>query len=99
MNSADDRVVVSDTSCFIALSRLNEFETLRRVFATVITTEEVAAEFREPLPEWIRVQPVRNRDVIIDLRRQIDLGEASAVALALERVTAFCCWTITAAGL
>ena len=46
-------LVVADTSCFILLDKIQEWGILQRVFQTVTTTEEIAFEFRKPLPDWV----------------------------------------------
>lgn len=50
----------------------------------MVTTPEIALEFEEPLPEWIKIQPVKDKKYQRFLETQIDTGEASAIALASE---------------
>jgi predicted nucleic acid-binding protein len=50
----------------------------------VIITPEIAKEFFGDLPEWISVQQVSDPYKTIALSRSLDLGESSAIALALE---------------
>ncbi len=78
------RAIISDTSCFIILTNIGELELLRRVYGQIITTPEIAAEFGEQLPEWVEIAEVKDkyRQTILEL--QIDKGESSAIALALE---------------
>ena len=79
-----NKVIISDTSCLIALSRIGQLDILFRTFGKVLITPIVANEFNEMLPEWIIVQKVKNSDRFDQLRLTIDPGEASAIALALE---------------
>ncbi|WP_350126926.1 hypothetical protein [Imperialibacter sp.] len=44
------KVVVSDTSCFIALTNINELDILQKLYEQVYSTQEVEAEFGEKLP-------------------------------------------------
>jgi predicted nucleic acid-binding protein len=76
--------IISDTSCLIILSNIGEIEILRSVFGSIVTTSEVADEFGQVLPEWIEIRSATDlyRQRILEL--QIDKGEASAIALAIE---------------
>lgn len=78
------KAIISDTSCFIILTNVGEIELLQKVYGQIITTPEIAAEFGEPLPEWVEIAEVKDkyRQTILEL--QIDKGESSAIALALE---------------
>jgi predicted nucleic acid-binding protein len=53
-------------------------------FAQTIITIEVKREFGEGLPDWIIVNQVQNAQMTTALKEQVDLGEASIIALALE---------------
>ncbi|HEY9000361.1 MAG TPA: DUF3368 domain-containing protein [Mucilaginibacter sp.] len=77
-------VVISDTSCLIILSNIQELDLLRAVYKDVVTTPDIVNEFGEILPDWIKIKsPIdRKRQEILEL--QVDKGEASAIALALE---------------
>jgi predicted nucleic acid-binding protein len=39
------RTIISDTSCLIVLSKINELELLYKVYGQIITTPEIAQEF------------------------------------------------------
>jgi predicted nucleic acid-binding protein len=52
------KVVISDTSCLIIFHKIGEMDLLRKVYDTVSTTPEVAHEFMERLPDWIKIQKV-----------------------------------------
>ena len=77
-------VVIADTSCFIALSRIDALDLLRQVYGTVKTTNAVAGEFGRPLPGWVTLADARDDLRYRTLALQVDRGEASAIALALE---------------
>ena len=49
-------------------------------------TDEIALEFSESLPEWVIIENVQNKKYQQLLDLYLDLGEASAIALALEKV-------------
>lgn len=78
------RTIISDTSCLIILTNIGELDLLRKVYGNVITTQEVSAEYGEYLPEWIEVRTVSDTNLQRVLEIQIDKGEASAIALAME---------------
>ena len=77
-------IVIADTSCLIALENINGLDLLWRLYRSVMITPEVAEEFGHPLPDWIVVQNVSDREKLVALNNVLDLGEASALALALE---------------
>lgn len=80
MNNA----IISDTSCLIALDRIGKLELLQKLFNTIITTPEVKYEFGKDLPTWILIREVNNNNKKKELQSIVDLGEASALALAIE---------------
>ena len=77
-------IIITDTSCLIALSKVNVLHLLRELYEHVIITEEIYAEFGEPLPEWIEIKQVTNKKYQQLLENNFDKGEASAIALAIE---------------
>ena len=76
--------IISDTSCFIILSKIDELDLLFKLYGKVITTSEVANEFGKTLPEWVEIKSPVDKSKQQILQIQIDIGEASAIALALE---------------
>lgn len=78
------KIVISDTSCLIILSNINELEILKLIYGEIITTVEISNEFGEPLPDWVKIKSPDNTLILNELKEQIDKGEASAIALALE---------------
>ena len=76
--------IISDASCFVLLSKIDSIELHKDVYGNVITTPEVEAEVRFTLPGWVTIQAAESRTMVNELALQVDLGEASAIALALE---------------
>jgi predicted nucleic acid-binding protein len=76
--------IISDTSCFIVLSKIGQLVLLQQIFGNIVTTPEIAAEFDEALPEWVEIISVKDEHKQHLLETQVDKGEASAMALALE---------------
>jgi predicted nucleic acid-binding protein len=79
-----DKVIISDTSCLIALTNTGNLDILRQVCQTVLITPEIAKEYGEDIPAWITVTPVRDHEKTRIIQKTLDPGESSAIALALE---------------
>lgn len=78
------KVIIADTSCFIVLSNIGELELLQRTYGFIITTIEVATEYGQPLPDWVEIKAAADKNLQQVLALQLDKGESSAVALAME---------------
>src|SRR4051794_3198218 len=78
------RTVIADSSCFIILYKIDELDLLQKVFSEVHTIVEIADEFGFPLPSWINIQLVKDQEQQKKLEREVDCGEASALALSFE---------------
>ena len=76
------KIVIADTSCFILLDNIGELELLKTLFGRVTTTSIIAQEFGASLPEWVEIKSVS--DTQFQFTLDVDAGEASAIALALE---------------
>jgi predicted nucleic acid-binding protein len=76
--------VIADASCFILLDKIDSLDILQKLFKTITTSVEVAKEFGKPLPEWVVVKEVQDKNFRTALFWEVDLGEASAIALAAE---------------
>jgi predicted nucleic acid-binding protein len=79
-----DKLIISDTSCLIALSKIKQLEVLRSLYNQIIITKEVLSEFGTPIPDWILIFEVKNTQQQTELEKRLDKGEASSIALALE---------------
>jgi len=77
-------IVIADTSCLISLTKIEAIHFLKELYAEVYVTEEVAFEFGETLPEWVLIRKVKDRTNQQILSTFLDIGEASAIALAFE---------------
>jgi predicted nucleic acid-binding protein len=76
--------IIADTSVLIIFDRIDRFDILKGVYQEIYTTPEVAGEFMKPLPEWIKIIPVKDEKYQAFLETQLDIGEASVIALATE---------------
>lgn len=78
------KIIISDTSCFIILAKIGKMDLLENVYGEIVTTVEIANEFGETLPSWVEIVSVKDKLRQQLLEMQIDKGESSAIALALE---------------
>ncbi|MCL2027460.1 MAG: DUF3368 domain-containing protein, partial [Bacteroidales bacterium] len=78
------RTIISDASCFIILSNVGEMDLLHQVYSEIVTTPEIADEYGKQLPDWVVISNAKNTTHQKVLELQIDKGESSAIALALE---------------
>jgi predicted nucleic acid-binding protein len=66
------------------LTNISELDLLQKVYGRITTTIEIVTEYGEPLPDWIEIESVKDNYRQQLLEMQVDTGEASAIALALE---------------
>lgn len=87
--------IVSNTSPLTNLAAIGSFELLRGLFGEIFIAEGVWTELnagghaypgsREVSEaSWVHIQKVNNRPLIATLQRDLDLGEAETLALALD---------------
>lgn len=90
--------VISNTSPILNLAIIEELSLLRDQFKVVLIPEAVLDELRVEgnLPGsqgvrnamkagWIRVVPVKQEPLVRALQRDLDKGEAEAIALAIQK--------------
>src|SRR5680860_487451 len=78
------KTIISDTSCFIVLVKIDVLYLLSEMYGIVFTTNVVVEEFGETLPDWVEILNSSDISQQKILELQIDKGEASCIALALE---------------
>ena len=78
-------VIIADASCLILLDKIGELRLLQMMYDRIVITKIVEDEFGMPLPEWISVQNPNDISKQHILEFSVDRGEASAIALALEK--------------
>ena len=76
--------IISDTSCLIILDNIGELDLLKKLFDTVTITPQIETEFGKMLPNWI-IKEQANKKLYTTISKTLDSGEASAIALALEK--------------
>lgn len=78
-------LIIADASCLIVLTKIGRLDLLRQLYGTATTTPIVADEYGLTLPTWIRLETATDAARQQLLAMLVDAGEASAIALALER--------------
>jgi predicted nucleic acid-binding protein len=77
-------VIISDSSCLIALTNAGHLDVLQLVYGRILTTSMVVQEFGYALPEWIDVRDPLDMQLVARFMDRVDAGEASAMVLAME---------------
>jgi predicted nucleic acid-binding protein len=77
-------VGVSNSSPLIVLGAAGRLDLLNAAFGAVLVSEEVAGEVRSLPTDLVSIRPVQDRLLLRAPAAQMDLGEASAIALACE---------------
>lgn len=86
-------VIVSDTSPVTSLIQIGRLELLNQVFGSVVIPEAVYHELCKvpnqqqviDAQNWLFVQKAADRNLVKKLETELDVGEAEAIALALEQ--------------
>ncbi len=88
-------IVVSDTSAIISLSAIDQLHLIEQLYGIVLIPAAVRNEIVAAGPTapgataaslaWIQTVAVSNRSLVSSLVGQLDIGEAEAVALAVEQ--------------
>ena len=79
-----DKIVISDTSCLILLTKIGKLDLLQKLYKSVYITPEIESEFNQIIPNFIEILEVKDKQKQMLLEFQIDKGEPSGIALALE---------------
>ena len=77
--------IISNTSCLIVLDNIGMLDILKDLYGKIVITRQVKEEFGKSVPEWIEVEDVNDKKYLELVKNFVDLGEASTIALAVER--------------
>lgn len=88
-------IVVSNTSPINNLAKIGQLDLIRQLYSAVIIPNGVYRELTLPefpvaganevqIFDWISVREVSDRSTVDALQTELDIGEAEAIALALE---------------
>jgi len=81
-------IIISDTSCLVLLDKIGRLELLKSCYSTVYITREIQTEYGNKLPTWVIVEQPKDASLQKTLEQVLDKGEASALALAIEKENA-----------
>ena len=74
-------LLVTDTTCLIALDRVGRLDFLPRLYGSVVAPPAVIQEFGQR-PAWLRQERLGDDAGVDALRAVLDAGEAEAIVLA-----------------
>jgi predicted nucleic acid-binding protein len=78
-------VIISDTSFLLVFTNARQLILLQELYQEVLVTSVIEAEYGLALPSWIRVVDPLDLERASRFSTMVDAGEASAIALAMER--------------
>ena len=78
-------IIISDTSCLILLHKLGRLDLLQSLFGKLTITQIIADEFGTAIPDFIKIENPKDKIYQKILESSLDSGEASALALVLEK--------------
>lgn len=76
-------IIISDTSCLIILSKIDELGLLKKLGKRIYVTPIIYKESGKSLPDWVEISLPKNTHYQRILEMELDKGEASAIALSL----------------
>jgi len=79
-----DKNIIVDTSCLLVFDHIGRLSLLQELCPQLITTPEVADEYKADLPPWIQIVRIQNSAITKSINALLGSGESSAIALALE---------------
>lgn len=79
------KIIVADTSCLILLSKIDRLKLLQTLFREITITSIIAEEIGDILPQFILTEDPLDKNYQKILEGFLDRGEASAIALAIEK--------------
>lgn len=88
-------IVVSNTSPISNLAKVGQLTLLQEIYDTILIPSAVHNELLDERAgeavitavqgaTWLRIQPVQNQELVGELRSRVNVGEAEAIALAIE---------------
>ena len=87
-------IIVSDTSPISNLAKVGQLDLMQQIYGKVIIPKAVYEELLDERAGetvitavksavWLQVELVQNQELVNELRNQINIGEAEAIALAV----------------
>ena len=78
------KIVISDTSCLIAIEKTAGLELLRQLYSEITIPDQVAEEYGKPLPDWVKQTTIASQSMFQLFKETLGAGEAAAISLAME---------------
>jgi predicted nucleic acid-binding protein len=76
-------LVITDSTPLISLEKIGQIELIPGIYPEVVAPPSVIREIGEQ-PGWLMMREVADPAVVQVVREHLDLGEAEAIALALQ---------------
>jgi predicted nucleic acid-binding protein len=77
-------IIIADSSTIIVLYETDLLYLLHEIYTEVTITPQVAQEIKITLPGWMKINAPSDEQMVSTLLKDLDEGEASSIALALE---------------
>lgn len=88
-------VIVSDTSPISNLAKVGQIRLMQQIYGRILIPRAVHVELLDPgagatvntavqSADWLEVLLVENQELVSNLRTRVNVGEAEAIALAVE---------------
>lgn len=74
-----NKVIISDTSCLISFTNLGLLSVLKKIYPTIIITQEVKQEWGNPLPDWFIEKQVVNPNFQKKLEEKLGKGRQAVL--------------------
>lgn len=79
-------IIIADSSSIIILYETALLHLLPSLYNRITITKQVEKEIKIAVPEWMKVEEPSNKKLVSDLLKELDEGEASSIALAVEHI-------------
>lgn len=87
--------IVSNTSPISNLAKVGELNLIQQLYGMILIPNAVYEELLDERAgeivitavqsaTWLEIQPVQNQELVSELRNRVNVGEAEAIALAIE---------------
>ena len=77
-------IIIANSSSVIVLHETDLLYLLQQIYSEVTITPQVAQEIKITLPGWMKINAPSDEQMVSTLLKDLDEGEASSIALALE---------------
>lgn len=71
----NESIVITDTSCFILLDKIDALFILDALYTAIVTTPQIAKEFGKKLPDWIIINRFLTRPYYRNIQKRLILAK------------------------